>query len=244
MMVRPPSDDNSPRFLDQDAVALAQLAAGAPQVVEAASTGRCVPKIRFRMDGKSVPAPTGRFAGRRRSSRDKQQIEPMLGKLGALPDRLCKPETLLADSRLFQRGPISIPTPGTLNSMPGVRHGDCGLTRVCFRRLPGRHFAIDTDVNNLLSPDLPWRQQELRFSRAFPQGVGTIFFFERVTSISRARPLPEAPTIERQAWRDATVEGAQIAVGPRPAERLPFRPPILSRRRPQDVRASAEPADA
>jgi uncharacterized protein len=38
-----------------------------------------------------------------------------------------------------------------------------------------RHFAIDTDINKLLSHDLPWRQQELKFSRAFPQGVGTIF---------------------------------------------------------------------
>src|SRR5579859_2350522 len=38
-----------------------------------------------------------------------------------------------------------------------------------------RHFAIDTDVNKLLSSDLPWRQQELKFSRAFPQAVGTIF---------------------------------------------------------------------
>jgi hypothetical protein len=34
-----------PRFLDQDAVALAQLAAGAPQVVEAASTGRVYRKF-------------------------------------------------------------------------------------------------------------------------------------------------------------------------------------------------------
>jgi hypothetical protein len=50
---------------------------------------------------------------------DKQQIEAMLGKLGALRDRFGKPETRLADSRLFQRG--SILTPGTLNSMPGPR---------------------------------------------------------------------------------------------------------------------------
>jgi len=33
-----------------------------------------------------------------------------------------------------------------------------------------RHFAIDTDINKLLSPDLPWRQQELAFSRALPSG--------------------------------------------------------------------------
>jgi hopanoid biosynthesis associated RND transporter like protein HpnN len=31
------------------------------------------------------------------------------------------------------------------------------------------HFAITTDVNNLLSPSLPWRQQELMIDRAFPQ---------------------------------------------------------------------------
>jgi hypothetical protein len=47
---------------------------------------------------------------------DKQQIEPMLCKLGAVRDRLGKPRTLLADSRLFQCR--SILTTGTLNSMP------------------------------------------------------------------------------------------------------------------------------
>jgi hypothetical protein len=48
-----------------------------------------------------------------------KQIEAMVGQLGALPDRLGKPETLLADSRLFQRRPTSIRTQGTLNSTPG-----------------------------------------------------------------------------------------------------------------------------
>ena len=38
-----------------------------------------------------------------------------------------------------------------------------------------RHFAIDTDINRLISADLPWRRQELAFSRAFPQQSGTIF---------------------------------------------------------------------
>jgi hypothetical protein len=32
-----------------------------------------------------------------------------------------------------------------------------------------RHFAIDTDVNNLLSEKLPWRQNEIAFNAAFPQ---------------------------------------------------------------------------
>src|SRR5690348_1435313 len=37
-----------------------------------------------------------------------------------------------------------------------------------------RHFAIDTDINKLISTDLPWRQQEIAFARAFPQRYGTI----------------------------------------------------------------------
>jgi uncharacterized protein len=32
-----------------------------------------------------------------------------------------------------------------------------------------RHFAIDTDVNDLLSEKLPWRQNEIAFNAAFPQ---------------------------------------------------------------------------
>jgi hopanoid biosynthesis associated RND transporter like protein HpnN len=37
-----------------------------------------------------------------------------------------------------------------------------------------RHFAIDTDINNLLSAKLPWRQQEIAFHEAFPQTVDLI----------------------------------------------------------------------
>jgi hopanoid biosynthesis associated RND transporter like protein HpnN len=32
-----------------------------------------------------------------------------------------------------------------------------------------RHFAINTDINQLISPNLPWRQKQLAFDRAFPQ---------------------------------------------------------------------------
>jgi uncharacterized protein len=37
-----------------------------------------------------------------------------------------------------------------------------------------RHFAIDTDINNLISDRLPWRQNEIAFQRAFPQTVELI----------------------------------------------------------------------
>src|SRR5437879_1854936 len=32
-----------------------------------------------------------------------------------------------------------------------------------------KNFAINTDINTLISPDLPWRQRELAFEKAFPQ---------------------------------------------------------------------------
>src|ERR1700758_1845304 len=37
-----------------------------------------------------------------------------------------------------------------------------------------RHFAIDTEINNLISERLPWRQSEIAFQRAFPQTVELI----------------------------------------------------------------------
>src|SRR5262245_47390775 len=32
-----------------------------------------------------------------------------------------------------------------------------------------RHFAIDTNIEHLLSTELPWRQHEIAFEDAFPQ---------------------------------------------------------------------------
>src|ERR1700723_3516439 len=37
-----------------------------------------------------------------------------------------------------------------------------------------RHFAIDTDINNLISERLPWRQNEIAFQNTFPQTVELI----------------------------------------------------------------------
>jgi hopanoid biosynthesis associated RND transporter like protein HpnN len=37
-----------------------------------------------------------------------------------------------------------------------------------------RHFAVDTDVNALISADLPWRQRELAYEAAFPQSTQAI----------------------------------------------------------------------
>jgi len=37
-----------------------------------------------------------------------------------------------------------------------------------------KHFGINTDINTLISQDLPWRQRELAFERAFPQHLRSI----------------------------------------------------------------------
>jgi uncharacterized protein len=37
-----------------------------------------------------------------------------------------------------------------------------------------QHFAINTDINKLISPDLPWRKRDLAFEEAFPQRLHSI----------------------------------------------------------------------
>jgi hopanoid biosynthesis associated RND transporter like protein HpnN len=47
-----------------------------------------------------------------------------------------------------------------------------------------RHFAINTDINTLISPELPWRQREIAFEKAFPQHLHSVLV------------VVEAPTAE------------------------------------------------
>src|SRR5258708_36223285 len=61
-----------------------------------------------------------------------------------------------------------------------------------------RHFALDTDIGKLISPDLPWRQRELAFLKAFPQRIDTIFV------------VVDAPTSEL-AGQAATLLGQKLA---------------------------------
>src|SRR5215469_3623863 len=37
-----------------------------------------------------------------------------------------------------------------------------------------RNFAINTDIWKLISPELPWRQRQLAFDKAFPQRLESI----------------------------------------------------------------------
>src|SRR5438552_3692967 len=56
-----------------------------------------------------------------------------------------------------------------------------------------RHFSINTDVNKLISPDLPWRQRELAIDRAFPHR------HERILAVV------EAPTSELASQASAAL---------------------------------------
>lgn len=47
-----------------------------------------------------------------------------------------------------------------------------------------KHFAINTDIAKLISPDLPWRQREVAFEKVFPQT------YERILAVVQA-PTPE-----------------------------------------------------
>ncbi len=52
-----------------------------------------------------------------------------------------------------------------------------------------RHFAINTDINKLISPDLDWRKREAEFERAFPGHFGsTLVVVDAATAeyVSRA----------------------------------------------------------
>src|SRR5580698_8998493 len=45
------------------------------------------------------------------------------------------------------------------------------------------HFAMTTDINQLISTDIPWRQREAAFEKAFPQ-------YELIVAVIDA-PTPE-----------------------------------------------------
>ena len=73
------------------------------------------------------------------------------------------------------------------------------------------HFSIDTDVNNLISRDLPWRQRELEYQAAFPQSRQLILVVveaptpEQTSAATRA--LTEGLSKEADLFRSVQEEG-------------------------------------
>src|ERR1700684_3677651 len=72
----------------------------------------------------------------------------------------------------------------------------------------GRHFARNTDINDLISARLPWRQHEINFQRAFPQTVELIIADVHAptpeAAKSAARELEKALADKSGLFRSAT----------------------------------------
>ena len=70
-----------------------------------------------------------------------------------------------------------------------------------------KHFAINTDINKLISPDLDWRKREFEFEKSFPGHYGSTLI------------VIDAPTTELSALASAAlaqgVPGRQGSAGAR-----------------------------
>ena len=66
-----------------------------------------------------------------------------------------------------------------------------------------RRFSIDTDVNNLISRDLPWRQRELEYQAAFPQSRQLILIVVEA-------PTPEQTSAATRALTEGLSKNADL----------------------------------
>src|SRR5665213_2064686 len=68
-----------------------------------------------------------------------------------------------------------------------------------------RHFAINTDINKLISPDLDWRKREAEFEKAFPGHFGSTLVvveaptaeYASLAAVDLAKKLAEQPKLFR-----------------------------------------------
>jgi predicted RND superfamily exporter protein len=75
-----------------------------------------------------------------------------------------------------------------------------------------RHFSIDTNVNNLISRDLPWRKRELEYQAAFPQSRQPILVVVEAPTPEQTsaatRTLAEGLAKKADRFRSVQEEGA------------------------------------
>src|SRR5262245_22006339 len=74
-----------------------------------------------------------------------------------------------------------------------------------------QHFALNTDINKLISPNVPWRQREIAFDKAFPT-------YELIIAVVQA-PTPEqtgqaaAALLQRLAQRKDLIKSIILPDG-------------------------------
>jgi hopanoid biosynthesis associated RND transporter like protein HpnN len=78
-----------------------------------------------------------------------------------------------------------------------------------------RHFAITTDINNLLAPNLEWRKRERAFDAAFPGSVNSIL-------IVVDAPTPELATEAASLLTGRLQQQPQLFKSVKPLDRDPF----------------------
>jgi uncharacterized protein len=66
-----------------------------------------------------------------------------------------------------------------------------------------QHFAINTDISKLISPDLPWRQRQLAFQQAFPDRT------ESILAVVHA-PTPELASAARNRLLDELLPNSNL----------------------------------
>jgi uncharacterized protein len=74
-----------------------------------------------------------------------------------------------------------------------------------------RHFAVDSAISHLLSPNLPWRQRELAYQAAFPEQGNSIIAVVSAPTPEFAGAATEAlvDRLSLQSDRFRSVEAAQ-----------------------------------
>src|SRR4051795_4140412 len=75
------------------------------------------------------------------------------------------------------------------------------------------NFAINTDVNKLISPDLPWRQRELAVDKAFPHRNETILAVVEAKTSEMATQATEALLPKLKEQKDLFKAAEQLGGG-------------------------------
>ena len=85
-----------------------------------------------------------------------------------------------------------------------------------------QRFAVDTDINDLISRDLPWREREIDYQKAFPKSMDLILVVVEAPNLKTKRSRLS------RARRDPIEEAGAVSLGRRGRRRTLFRKESIS----------------
>src|SRR3954468_23434908 len=68
----------------------------------------------------------------------------------------------------------------------------CLLATVALGVFVAQRISVDSDINKLINPELPWRQREAALDRAFPQNVDLLAIVIDAATADQAEDAAEA----------------------------------------------------